>query len=133
MGQHFVRPSRAALRARAALVAPLLADGLTPIEISRRTGISPQWISDFRRRHRAAVDDGKQRRGRDARAREALEVRRVAAMQAYEDGMGQAAIARRFQVSAMTVCRWVKALTAGGDAALKRAATTGRPPRKAHP
>jgi transposase len=188
MGQHFDRPSRAALRARAAVVAPLVAQGLTPTEIERQTGISHQWIADWRRRSRA--DEGVRLQGRDARARvaldarrvaalqayengmlqaeiarrwhvsraavaqwvkaghapdgvtrrgrsdaalDALETRRVAAMQAYEAGMGQADIARRWHVSAATVCRWVQALTRGGESALRRAATTGRPPRKATP
>jgi transposase len=131
MGKHFDRPSRAALQARAALVAPLIAQGLTQGEIVRRTGLTQQWVSAYMRRPQAEVETPGRRR--DAQTRAALEARRVAAMRAYAEGMGQVEIARRWQVSAATVCRWVAALTRGGAAALRGTAITGRPKREATP
>lgn len=46
-----------------------------------------------------------------------------------EQGVREAEVARRVGVHRQSVNRWAQQLAAGGRAALKRAARTGRPPR----
>lgn len=133
MGVVFNRPSKDLVRAREALVAPLVAAGMRQIDIVRRTGISQQWVSAWMKRQRPAVPSQPPKapnlRGRQAQDRAALELRRLSAMQAYQAGMSQAQIAWQWQVSAPTVLRWVRRFEAGGMAALCRAPRMGRPSR----
>lgn len=131
MGLHFDRPSKATLRGRAEVVAPMVNAGLPGAEIARRTGISAQWISAWMKRQRPTpIPQELNMRSREAHARAVLEVRRMSAMKAYQAGTSQAEIARQFHVTRATVLRWVRRFRIGGTAALQRAARMGRPPEQ---
>ncbi len=56
--------------------------------------------------------------GLDASERVRREQVRLAAAELIEDGAGDREVARRFQVSRMSANRWLRALAAGGRAAL---------------
>lgn len=59
---------------------------------------------------------------------EALEKRRLAAIRFLEQGLNQAEIARKLQVSRSTVVRWVRRYRNEGKDALRKAGRAGRRP-----
>ena len=63
------------------------------------------------------------------RDRVRLERRRLRAARLLQQGVSEADVARRVGVHRQSVNRWAQQLAAGGQAALKRAARTGRPPQ----
>jgi len=58
-----------------------------------------------------------------------LEQRRLKAARLFEEGRTQAEVARRLQVSSMTVSRWWRAWEAEGQRGLRAAGRAGRKPR----
>lgn len=60
---------------------------------------------------------------------EALEKRRLQAIQLLERGLRQAEIARQLRVVPQTVARWVHDYRSGGKSALRKAGRAGRKPR----
>jgi len=60
---------------------------------------------------------------------EALEARRLRAAQLFEQGLSQAAVSRELGVKPASVCRWQRAWSAGGAAALRQQRPAGRQPR----
>ncbi|MEU0384670.1 helix-turn-helix domain-containing protein [Streptomyces chartreusis] len=57
------------------------------------------------------------------------EARRVRAVELFEEGASNAAIARAVGVCAESVRRWRRVWEQGGVSALRRRAATGRPPK----
>ncbi|WP_107290330.1 helix-turn-helix domain-containing protein [Streptomyces scabiei] len=57
------------------------------------------------------------------------EARRVRAVELFEEGASNAAIARAVAVCAESVRRWRRVWEEGGVSALRRRAATGRPPK----
>jgi transposase len=60
---------------------------------------------------------------------EALEQRRLAAVQFIEEGFNNSEIGRRLKVANQTVSRWRKQFEAGGVVALRQAGRAGRKPQ----
>jgi len=60
---------------------------------------------------------------------EALEKRRLEALDLHNQGVNQSEIARRLKVSRQSVVRWVREYREGGKQALKQAGRAGRKPR----
>jgi transposase len=60
---------------------------------------------------------------------EALEKRRLAAVQLLNKGLNQSEVARRLKVVRQTVARWMRQYQLSGTAALKKAGRAGRKPR----
>lgn len=64
-----------------------------------------------------------------ARDRGVLEARRRQAAKLFKQGLSQADVARFLRVSRQSVSRWFERWRQGGPQALKKSASTGRPPK----